>query len=438
MTARGLLTVVGCHAAMTARGVHAVVPFAAVTARLLVVVALAAGWLLTSRVAQAQPADAGVDAPQTATPPTDAAGFDPPRALTPTDVPYPTNAPLHTDPIVVTVKLLIDATGAVAKVDLVTSPQAVFDDAVIAAVHQFKFEPGKFGGNPVPVEITFTHTFLPPPPKPETKTESGPALTSLLRGRLVELGTRAPVTGATVTALVDGRHYSAEADDKGHFELALPPGTAKVTVTAAAHNPFLQEEKLVAKQELAVTYYVERDRYDPYEIVVVGEHRREEVSRMSLRGAEIKQIPGTFGDPYRVVQALPGVASVVSLLPFPIVRGATPSSTGFLLDGTRVPLLYHLLSGPSVIHPDFIDEIQFFPGGAPALYGGYTGGIIDGRTVRARRDEHLLDFDANLLQAGGLVRQPIPPLGATLTVAGRYGYPGLILSLATDLVSLSY
>jgi hypothetical protein len=132
------------------------------------------------------------------------------------------------------------------------------------------------------------------------------------------------------------------------------------------------------------------------------------------------------------------VASVVSLLPFPIVRGASPSSTGFLLDGTRVPLLYHLLSGPSVIHPDFIDEIQFYPGGAPVLYGGYTGGIVDGRTARARRDEHLLDFDANLLQLGGLVRQPVPQLGATLTVAGRYGYPGLILSLATNLVSLSY
>jgi len=44
----------------------------------------------------------------------------------------------------------------------------------------------------------------------------------------------------------------------------------------------------------------------------------------------------------------------------------------------------------------------------------------------------------NLLQAGGLIRQPIPQLGATLTAAGRYGYPGFILSLATKQVSLSY
>lgn len=405
--------------------------------------------------AQPAPGDAGVappDAPAgtpTSAPPdalsppaaTDAGAgptFEPPHARGSTDVPYPADAPAHTDPIVVTVKLTVDATGTVQKIDPITPRQPVFDDAVTAAVKAFQFEPATYGGKPVPVEITFTHTFLPPPPPPPPVTDTGPPRSSILRGKLVELGTRAPVQGATVTAKIGGRNYTAEADQKGHFALPLPEGPARITVTAPGHNIFVQQESLTANQGLAVTYLVERDRYDPYEIVVVSEKRREEVSRISLRGAEIKQVPGTFGDPFRVVQALPGVASVVSLLPFPIVRGASPSSTGFLLDGTRVPLLYHLLSGPSVIHPDFIDEIQFYPGGAPVLYGGYTGGIIDGRTVRARSDEHLLDFDANLLQLGGLVRQPIPQIGATLTTAGRYGYPGLILSLATNLVSLSY
>lgn len=363
--------------------------------------------------------------------------FEPPHAKAPTDVPYPANAPAHDQPIVVTVKLRVDPTGAVAKVDLVTAPQPVFDDAVIAAATAFTFEPATYGGKPVAVEITFTHTFLPPPPPPPPA-DTGPARTSVLRGKLVELGTRAPVESATITAIVDGQPYVAEGDPKGAFRLELPAGAAKITITAPAHNVFVQAETLAPKQELAVTYYVERDRYDPYEIVVVGEQRREEVSRITLRGPELKQVPGTFGDPFRVVQALPGVASVVSLLPFPIVRGASPSSTGFLLDGIRLPMLYHLLSGPSVVHPDFVDEIQFYPGGAPVPYGGYTGGIIDGRTARARRDEHLVDLDVNLLQAGGLIREPIPEIGATATVAARYGYPGYLLSLATDRVSLSY
>jgi TonB family protein len=368
-----------------------------------------------------------------------AASFEPPHAIGATAVPLPEGVKPPETPVVVTVKLLVDTTGAVKKVELKTPPHPPFDDAVIAATQNFRFDPARYGGKPVPVEITFTHTFLPPPPPPSlAPAAEGPPRTALLRGRLVELGTRAPVTGATVTAVVGDRHYSVDADAHGRFRLPLPPGAARVSVYAPSHNPFVQQETLAPAQELAVSYYVERDRYDPYEIVVVGEHRREEVSRITLRGPEIQQVPGTFGDPFRVIQALPGVASVVSLLPFPVVRGASPSSTGFLLDGTRVPLLYHLLSGPSVIHPQFIDEIQFYPGGAPVPYGGYTGGIVDGRTLRARPDEHLIDFDVNMLQAGGFVREPVKPLGATITVAGRYGYPGLLLSLATNQVSLSY
>jgi TonB family protein len=396
--------------------------------------------LLVPALARAQtPPDAGVDAAPADAAPADGPQFEPPQAIGSTDVAAPPGAPAITSAVAVTVKLRVDKTGAVESVTLVTPAQPPFDDAVVAAAKLFQFKPATFGGNPVKVDITFTHTFEPPPPAPPpTPPDQGPPRTSALRGKLVEMGTRAPVASATVTVEVNGRKYTTDADDKGHFRIEVPPGDANISVYAPAHTPFVQTEKLADKQELAVTYIVERDRYDPYEITVVGEERREEVSRITLRGPELQQVPGTFGDPFRVIQALPGVASVVSLLPFPVIRGSSPASTGFLIDGTRVPLLFHLLSGPSVIHPEFIDEIQFYPGGAPAIYGGYTGGIVDGRTARAAPNAHLIDVDANLLQAGGLVREPIKAIDATVTAAARYGYPGLILSLATDQASLSY
>jgi TonB family protein len=373
--------------------------------------------------------DAGADAPPT---------FEQPRALTSTDVPYPPGAPEIVAPVAVTVKLLVDTTGAVQKVELRTTPQPPFDDAVVAATRAFRFAPARYGGAPVPVEITFTHTFLPRPPPAPVAADAGPATTSILRGRLVEMGTRVPVTGATVSAVVGDRHYTVDADARGRFRLPLPPGAARVSIYAADHNPFVQKETLAPHQEVAVTYIVERDRYDPYEIVVVGDKRREEVSRITLRGAEIHEIPGTFGDPFRVIQTLPGVTTVVSLLPFPIIRGASPSASGFMLDGVRVPMLFHLLVAPSVINPEFIDELQFFPGGAPAPYGGYTGGIIDGRTRRARTDEHVIDIDINNGLVGGLVREPVKAIDATATVAARYGFPGLELKLLTHQISLSF
>jgi TonB family protein len=367
-----------------------------------------------------------------------ATGLEPPLPLTDTNVPYPAGAPPQSEPVVVSVELVIDTHGTVDKVQVTSPPHPIFDDAVVTAAKAFRFQPARNTGVPIVVQITFTHTFLPRPAAPVAGADTGPTRTAALRGRLIELGTRIPLSDASVTATVGGRSYSVDVNKTGYFRLPLPPGAARVAVFAPAHNPFLQVETLAASQELAVTYLVERDRYNPYETVVLGQRRREEVSRITLRGPELQQIPGTFGDPFRVIQTLPGVASVVSLLPFPVVRGASPSSTGFLLDGTNIPLLYHLLVGASVIHPEFIDEIQFYPGGAPAPYGQYTGGIIDGRTARGRPDEHLLDFDLNLLQAGAFAREPIRPLGATVTVAARYGYPGFILGLATNQVSLSY
>ncbi len=364
--------------------------------------------------------------------------LEPPRAVTETTVAYPDPAPEHTQAIVVRVKLRVGTDGHVQKVELLSPPQAVFDDAVVRAAERFEFVPARYGGKPVPVDITFSHTFLPPPPPPPPPVDGGPPLVSTLRGKLVEKGTRVPVQGATVSVQIGERHYDAPADAHGRFRVAIPAGQARITVHAVGYKAFLQQEKIDAKQELAVAYYVERERYDPYEIVVFGEQRREELSRITLRGAEIKQVPGTFGDPFRVVQTLPGVSSIMSLLPFPVVRGASPGSTGILIDGTRVPMLYHLLAGPSVIHPEFIDEVQFYPGGAPVLYGGYTAGIIDGRTRRSRPDEQLVDIDVNLLQTGALVRYPIEALGVTVTAAARYGYPGGLISLATNALSLSY
>ena len=408
--------------------------------------ALASCSLLLAWPAHAEALDAGATpdaepasgAQSDATPETSAmATLEPPQPLRPATVPYPANAPSQEQPIVVRIKISVGVDGAVHNVELLSHSLPAFDDAVVAAAKEFQFEPARYGGKPVPVEITFTHTFEPPPPPPPS-VEQGPPLVSALRGRLIEKGTRLPVANATVVALIGDRHYSIDSDAKGRFRLPVPAGDARVTVHAPNCNAFLQQERLVPQQELAVTYYIERERYDPYEIVIVGDKQREEVSRITLRGPEIQQIPGTFGDPFRVIQTLPGTSSVISLLPYSVIRGASPSSTGYLLDGTRVPLLYHLLVGASVIHPEFIDEIQFYPGGAPVLYGGYTGGIIDGRTKRARSDEHLIDLDANLTQAGGFVREPISALGVTVTAAARYGYPGLILSLATDRLSLSY
>jgi outer membrane receptor protein involved in Fe transport len=123
----------------------------------------------------------------------------------------------------------------------------------------------------------------------------------------------------------------------------------------------------------------------PTEVIVEG--RRGEPSRSaSLTRAEVREIPGTFGDPFRAIEALPGVTPIVSGLPFFFVRGAPPGNVGYYLDGIRVPLLFHVGAGPSVVHPGLMDRVDLYPGGYPARYGRFAGGIVAGkRSSRARR-----------------------------------------------------
>ena len=191
---------------------------------------------------------------------------DPNKAFTPpvahdASVPYPASAPPHTEPIVVTAKLTVDATGKVTHAEIVGEPHAVFDNAVLDAVRAFQFDPATYDGKPVAVEITFTHTFVPPPPTATAPAaDDGPPATAVLRGKIVELGTRGPVATATVTAAAGGRTYTAEADARGRFVLPLPEGDTRSTVNAPGHNVFLQRESLVRGQELAVTYLRSEER----------------------------------------------------------------------------------------------------------------------------------------------------------------------------------
>ena len=370
----------------------------------------------------------------------------PPRLVGEARVPYPKDAPPHEGPVVARLRLRIDATGRVTDVELLEPVPPAFARALDDGARRFEFEPARYGGTPVAVDIRFTQTFLPPAPPPPEPTpdgktaqrDLGPSLDARLDGSLQGRGTRRPISGATVAAIVGGRTWATETDAEGSFSLPLPAGEARVEVVSTDHARFRQLEEIAAGEILRVGYLLDRLSYDPYSVVVVGRGERTEVARTELRGKEIRQIPGTFGDPFRVIHTLPGVASVMSLLPFPVVRGASPSNTGFLIDGVRVPLLFHLLAGPSVIHPEMIDAIHFFPGVFPVEYGGYTGGIVDGQTRRARPDERRVEVDVNLLQAGALVRRPLPFADATVTAAGRIGYPGLIISLANEDVWLSY
>jgi TonB family protein len=173
----------------------------------------------------------------------------------------------------------------------------------------------------------------------------------------------------------------------------------------------------------------------PEEVMVHGE--RHEIGETTLSAADVREMPGAFGDPFRAIETLPGVIPVVSGLPYFYIRGAPPTNNAYLVDGIRVPLLFHVGIGEGVIHPALIDQIDFYPGGAPAAYGHSAGAVIAGQTREPATKPHG-EVNLRLVDSGALLETPLDDSRGSVLVAGHYGYPGPIVSAITSTIQLGY
>ncbi|MBX3129668.1 MAG: TonB family protein [Polyangiaceae bacterium] len=171
------------------------------------------------------------------------------------------------------------------------------------------------------------------------------------------------------------------------------------------------------------------------EVVVEGERRPPAV--VTFTRAEVRELPGSFGDPFRAIEAMPGVTPIVSGVPYFFVRGAPPGNVGYFLDGIRVPLLYHVGLGPSVVHPGIVERVDLYPGGYPARFGRFAGGIVSGETSAPRPELHG-EASVRLVDAGALLEAPFASGRGTALAGGRYSYTGLLISLFSPDAVLEY
>ena len=172
----------------------------------------------------------------------------------------------------------------------------------------------------------------------------------------------------------------------------------------------------------------------PLEITVVGERAP---IRHELGRAEIARMPGAFGDPYRAIEALPGVVPLVSGLPYFYVRGAPPGNVGYFFDGIPVPFLYHFAAGPGVFHPAFVERVDLYPGAYPVRYGRYAGAIVAGEMAPPGY-ERRAEWNIRLIDSGAMVETPFANGRGSVMLGGRFSYTGLALSLISPEVSVGY
>lgn len=327
--------------------------------------------------------------------------------------------------------ITINADGTVGDVAVPAPVGDGFDEAAQEAVKRFKFSPAEVDGVPAPVQIEYVYHFVLQAPDAGVEVDAGvlePAKAHL-KGKLLARGSRGWVVGALVRCT--NWDLETSSDEEGEFDLQVPPGECKVVVIAADYKTFETSEALEPGEVKQVNYYV-RPKVIGYETVVKGEKEKKEVVSRTVSRKEVQNVPGTFGDPVRVLQNFPGVARAPFVLGQLIVRGSAPSQTLTFFDGVEIPLLFHLGGGPSVVNGEFLDKLDFFPGGFGARYGRAVGGVVDVQSRKGAADTLHGVLKVDLLDASIFLEAPLTN-GVSVAAAFRRSYIDALMPVVLGL-----
>ncbi len=274
-------------------------------------------------------------------------------------------------------RVLVGPSGDVQRVEI-EQGQSPFADAAAEALATYLFTPAMRDGQPVAAWVSARVRFKLPSASP-----------------------------------ADARAPSSSNED----EQPGPPDTAPTSNTAPTGNTTPSEDTSVV------------------EVVVEGE--RVVTDSVALDSDTLNQLPGAMGDPFRALEALPGVTPMVSGLPYFFVRGAPPGNVGYFLGDVRVPLLFHLGAGPGVLPADLIDGLRLYPGAYPARLGRFSGGIVQAK-LKPPRPEPWMTARLRLADAGVVAESPVFDDSTTALVGGRYSYVGPLVRLFAPEINLQY
>ncbi|MEZ4325374.1 MAG: TonB-dependent receptor [Polyangiales bacterium] len=283
----------------------------------------------------------------------------------------------------VLLELVIGADGAVSEARVLEGLSETLDAAAVAAIQRFVFEPARQDLEPIAVRIRYAFAFVPPRTAGGTVLPPLGTITGVLRTH-----EDVPVAGAQVLIVSADeavvRRVTTGEDGAFTFDM-LPPGLYDVRATAPGAEALVFQEDVVADEATELVYRLPapppppEDDDDDVEFgaeAVVDPPPRE-ITRRSIRGEQLRTIPGTAGDALRAVEILPGVARPPFGAGALIVRGSAPGDSEVFFEGVSVPLLYHFGGLKSVINSRLLEGIDFYPGNFSSRYGRRTGGILE-------------------------------------------------------------
>ena len=309
----------------------------------------------------------------------------PPKLIRFVEADYPQTEGEQPEETAVELDIVVGKDGLVTEASVARSAGEAFDEAALAAVRQFVFEPARTDWEPIAARIRYRYVFeLKAPPEAIT--------TGWLKGTVL-LAEDDSTAGSVVIEILNERgelvRDLVSGADGTFIATDLRPGKYTIRILGGEYGDLKVEEELVAAEVTQVIYRLgtkKKAAYGGFGATAVIDAPPREVIKRTIDKEELTRIPGTRGDALRAVELLPGVARPPFGIGLLIVRGSAPQDSESFIDGITVPLIYHFGGLTSIYNSYMLEKIDFYPGNFSVRYGRRTGGILEVTTRDPARD----------------------------------------------------
>ena len=273
----------------------------------------------------------------------------------------------------------------------------------------------------------------------------------VIRGEIFDHYTHQPLPGANIIIYNDHFSMGTTSDSLGTFRLKqVPVGRYELKITYMGYQPEVyQEIELEAAKELVISTGLVEDKRELEEVVISpsGElDPLEPLSHFSYSTEKSERYAATFYDPARLATSFAGVATSFDQANNIIIRGNSPNTLSWRLEGVEIVNPNHLTNagtfsdrasisggGVSVLSAQVLDKSEFYTGGYPAEFGNALAGVFDIKLKDGNYESYEHTFQAGLLGLDLGSEGPLTKGGkASYLFNYRYSTIGLLSGLGFD------
>ncbi len=277
-----------------------------------------------------------------------------------------------------------------------------------------------------------------------------------VRGKLTDAASHSPIVGGVVQILGTNPPVGTSTDADGNFRLTqVPVGRVSLKVTFVGYEEMIIKDIIVNAGKETILDLSMTESLTSLNEVVVSYNRTEdarvsnnEMATLSSRPfnpSETLKYAGSLGDPSRMAANYAGVSGANDARNDIVVRGNSPSSLLWRLDGVNIPNPNHFSAlgttgGPvSMLNANLLAKSDFMSGAFPAEYANALGSVFDLRLRKGNDEKHefLLQSGFNGLEVGA--EGPYSKKSkASYVLSYRYSFIGLMASLGFKIAGTPY